>query len=415
MSDDVVRVEGLWKRYDIHPVHTLWARAADLGRRLSGRPRREDDFWALRDVNFRVRRGETLGVIGPNGAGKSTLLKVLCGVTAPTRGSVEVRGRVAPLIELGAGFHPELTGRENVLINGVMLGMSLREVRSKYDRIVEFSGLEDFMDTPVKKYSSGMFVRLGFSVAVHTDPDVLLVDEVLAVGDAAFQARCFDHMARKRREGRTTVFVSHNMGAISGFTERCIWLDSGRIRASGETAEVVRKYLQGVDQEIPAGAADLSSRPRQGRKPILTRIEVLQEGRVAPAVKMGSPVAFRVSLKADAPIESPLLGIGVDSRYGGRVVSLGSLYAPDGKCEAIREGHVTCEVGSLPLNQGKYFLTVTLSRGHPANVLDRVESACYFEVAPADVFGSGHIPDRGQGVMYWPARWRWQEAGAVET
>ncbi len=243
MNESVIQVSNLWKRYDIRPIHTLLGKGRYLLERITGRREREGVFWALRDVSFEVKRGETLGIIGPNGAGKSTLLKILCGVTALTRGSLRVEGAVAPLIELGAGFHPELTGRENVLINGIILGMSRREMNRKYEQIVEFAELGEFMDTPVKKYSSGMFVRLAFAVAVHTEPDVLLVDEVLSVGDFSFQKKCMDYMRDlMERNNVTVVLVSHSAPRIQTFCSRVILLDHGRVKIDSDPVHALRKY-----------------------------------------------------------------------------------------------------------------------------------------------------------------------------
>lgn len=207
----------------------------------------QHDFWALRDVSLQVRRGETTGVIGHNGAGKSTLMKLLSGITAPTEGEIGICGRLAALIELGSGFHPELTGRENVFMSGAVLGMRRREIAAKFDRIVEFAGIGEFIDVPVKWYSSGMYVRLGFAIAAHIDVDILLVDEVLAVGDAAFQPKCYDRIAELRRAGTTIVIITHDLGAIERLTERVMLLDHGRVVTVGPPQEVVAAYRRAID------------------------------------------------------------------------------------------------------------------------------------------------------------------------
>ncbi|MCZ6785782.1 MAG: ABC transporter ATP-binding protein, partial [Planctomycetota bacterium] len=205
------------------------------------------EFWALRDLSFSVERGEALGIIGHNGAGKSTLLKLMSGIMEPTRGSLDVSGRLSALIEVGAGFHPDLTGRENVYLNGTILGMRRAEIRRKFDQIVAFSGLEEFIDTPVKRYSSGMRVRLAFAVAAHLEPEILLVDEVLAVGDVAFQNKCLGKMDEASRSSRTILFVSHNMGMMTRLCTRAIWIDGGQIRLSGSPTEVVAEYLSSAE------------------------------------------------------------------------------------------------------------------------------------------------------------------------
>jgi lipopolysaccharide transport system ATP-binding protein len=245
-----IEAEGLSKRYRIGEMQaaygTLRESLSHAGRRLSGREPRHapDEIWALQDVSFTVGTGEVLGVVGRNGAGKSTLLRVLTRITTPTSGRARIRGRVGSLLEVGTGFHPELTGRENIYLNGSILGMKRREIKQKLPEIVAFSGVERFIDTPVKRYSSGMYVRLAFSVAAHFEPEIMLVDEVLAVGDAEFQARCLGRMEDMGSTGRTVLFVSHNMQAITQLCERAILLDGGRIALDGPSNEVVASYLQ---------------------------------------------------------------------------------------------------------------------------------------------------------------------------
>jgi lipopolysaccharide transport system ATP-binding protein len=247
-----IEVQELSKRYRIGQMHAAYGTLRDSITRAAGRlagresPQAREEIWALRDVSFRVREGEVLGVIGRNGAGKSTLLKVLTRITAPTSGRAVIRGRVGSLLEVGTGFNPELTGRENVYLNGSILGMKRREIQRKLPDIIEFSGIDKFMDTPVKRYSSGMHVRLAFSVAAHLEPEILLVDEVLAVGDAEFQQRCLGRMEDFSGTGRTVLFVSHNMQTVNQLCERAIWLDGGQIVADGEPSDVVTRYLHTV-------------------------------------------------------------------------------------------------------------------------------------------------------------------------
>jgi lipopolysaccharide transport system ATP-binding protein len=245
----VIKAEALAKRYRLgeHQAAygTLRESLAHAGRRFTGREHRQEtqEIWALRDVSFEVEQGEVLGVVGRNGAGKSTLLKVLTRITAPTSGRVEIQGRVGSLLEVGTGFHPELTGRENVYLNGAILGMKRREIDQRYDAIVEFSGVEKFIDTPVKRYSSGMYVRLAFAVAAHLEPEILLVDEVLAVGDAEFQRRCLGRMEELGNSGRTVVFVSHMLAAVAQLCDRAIQIEGGSIVGNGPAAEVIATYL----------------------------------------------------------------------------------------------------------------------------------------------------------------------------
>jgi lipopolysaccharide transport system ATP-binding protein len=251
MHDVVMAMHEVSKKFRKGELHDslrdfMPALARRLFRRPSAAELREREFWALRDVSFEVRRGEALGIIGSNGAGKSTILKILSGIMRPTRGSLVVRGRLSALIEVGAGFHPDLTGRENVFLNGTILGMSRQEIRSKFDQIVEFSGLAEFIDTPVKRYSSGMFARLGFSVAAHVDPDVLIVDEVLSVGDFVFQQKCQDKMRAILNGGATVIFVSHNLRAVTDLCSRALLLERGHVVETGPANQVVQTYLNRV-------------------------------------------------------------------------------------------------------------------------------------------------------------------------
>jgi lipopolysaccharide transport system ATP-binding protein len=251
MSDVAIRVEQLAKQYTIGTLqrrpNTLRDHLVGTIQRLLQKVRRQvslpETIWALKDVSFEVKQGEVLGIIGCNGAGKSTLLKILSRITEPTRGRAEIYGRVASLLEVGTGFHPELTGRENVYLNGAVLGMSRAEITRKFDEIVAFSGVEKFIDTPVKYYSSGMKVRLAFSVAAHLEPEILIIDEVLAVGDAAFQQKCLGRMQHVAHEGRTVLFVSHNMGAISNLCDGALWIDGGCLRKKGSVNEIINNYL----------------------------------------------------------------------------------------------------------------------------------------------------------------------------
>ena len=262
MSLATIRVQQLGKKYDVAPVHRDYPTLRDQLASAAARPFRPlfrhardsdtvvaGDFWALRDVSFEVRRGEVLGVIGPNGAGKSTLLRILSRITEPTEGDAWIRGKTASLLELGMGFHPELTGRENVILNGVILGIPRREILRRFDQIVAYAGLERFIDTPVKRYSSGMYVRLAFSVAAQLDSDVLIVDEVLAVGDLEFQAKSIGTMEGESRHGRTILFTSHNMADVHRICHRCLVLDRGHVAFIGDVERGIRFYAENIQQE----------------------------------------------------------------------------------------------------------------------------------------------------------------------
>ena len=298
-----ITAEGISKRYQIGQLQsgygTLRDSLAEAAARLVHRDfhRHQDEIWTLRDVSFKVGEGEVLGVIGRNGAGKSTLLKILTRITPPTEGRAEIAGRVGSLLEVGTGFHGELTGRENVFLNGSVLGMKHREIQRKFSDIVEFSGVEKFIDTPVKRYSSGMYVRLAFAVAAHLEPEILLVDEVLAVGDAEFQRRCLGRMEDFSGSGRTVLFVSHNMQTIAQLCDRTIWLDDGRVVSDGPSSEVVARYLQsGYGKTASVEWSDVEAAP--GDKLVrLRRVRVFQDGETADAVDVRRPIGIEIAFR----------------------------------------------------------------------------------------------------------------------
>ena len=300
----VIKAEGLGKRYTLGEQQaaygTLRESLARAGRRLSGREHRHEaeQIWALRDVTFEVQQGEVLGVIGRNGAGKSTLLKVLTRITSPTAGRAEIRGRVGSLLEVGTGFHPELTGRENVYLNGAILGMKRREIDRRYDAIVEFSGVQKFIDTPVKRYSSGMYVRLAFAVAAHLEPEILLVDEVLAVGDAEFQRRCLGRMEELGSSGRTVLFVSHQLPAVAQMCDRAIQINGGTVVGDGRAAEVIANYLHQTHSSGPARSWTPETAPGNDLARILG-VRLLPHDGMPPGVvdvrrPIGIELVFRV-------------------------------------------------------------------------------------------------------------------------
>jgi ABC-type polysaccharide/polyol phosphate transport system ATPase subunit len=306
MTGNAIEVEHLSKRYRLGesmPGRTLReAVAGSVRGRRRQQPRQE--LWSLRDVSFQVPEGQSLGVVGRNGAGKSTLLKILAMITQPTAGRSRTRGRLAPLLEVGTGFHPELTGRENVYLNGAILGMSRHDTARRFDEIVAFAGVERFVDTPVKRYSSGMYLRLAFSVAAHLEPDILVVDEVLAVGDAEFQAKCLGRMATVEREGRTVVFVSHNLEAIVQLCPRAIWLDQGATRAIGPAGEVVDTYLGALGREVDELVED------RGGPVALRSVQVL-DARDRPVEVMRRDQPFAVEVRFAVRTAVPGLDVAV--------------------------------------------------------------------------------------------------------
>jgi ABC-type polysaccharide/polyol phosphate transport system ATPase subunit len=278
--------------------------------------RRRSEFWALRNVSFAVERGEALGIIGHNGAGKSTILKLLSSITAPTSGEIVIDGRLAALIEIGSGFHQELTGRENVYLNGALLGMRRREITAKLDSIVEFAGVERFIDTPVKHYSSGMYLRLGFSIAAHLDPEILLLDEVLAVGDAAFQAKCLDRVTELRRAGTTIVFISHNLHAVSRLCERTLLLRSGEIVSDGPTSEVIAEYERILFDLTPSAAHGdpIITQPQAAKIDSLTFYDA--GNRRTNSVHTGASLRARVEFEVSEPIDDAVIEVYFYSVFG---------------------------------------------------------------------------------------------------
>jgi lipopolysaccharide transport system ATP-binding protein len=335
-----VKVEDLSKRYRLGVINRdmLYKDLQSRWAKLRGKPdpnapithihqnriEKGDEFWALRNVDLEIPEGSVFGIIGRNGAGKSTLLKILSQITAPTEGQIKIKGRVASLLEVGTGFHPELTGRENVFLNGAILGMSRAEVRSKFDEIVEFSEIKEFIDTPVKRYSSGMYVRLAFAVAAHLDPDILIVDEVLAVGDAAFQKKCISKMNSVAGHGKTVVLVTHQMGLARSLTKQAAWVDQGRVREVGSTAEVTEAYLASADQvRISADAGLTDSRMRRG--PGNARIESLEirstDGVVKNRFRRGEKIQVNLTLKTFSKCNGLALSVGLKVGAGNMLMS----------------------------------------------------------------------------------------------
>jgi lipopolysaccharide transport system ATP-binding protein len=335
-----------------------------------------EKFWALRNVSFRINHGDAIGIIGRNGAGKSTLLKILSRITEPTEGRALLRGRVASLLEVGTGFHPELTGRENIYLNGAILGLSRREIRNKFDEIVAFAEIETFLDTPVKRYSSGMYTRLAFAVAAHLEPDILIVDEVLAVGDAEFQKKCFGKMDEaSRREGRTVLFVSHNLAAISEMTNRAILLDAGSIVCDGPVADVISKYLsRGVGQSIYVAPSS-----KRSESPYVSRIEVHTSNQDA-VHEFGKTLEMKFWIRHDKPMTQGCFHIQIFNQYQHPVIHAYA-FNPGVKFGTVPgETILTCRFPTLRLNVGKFHLRTYLSEPPGQEVYEMLDGLCPFEI-----------------------------------
>jgi lipopolysaccharide transport system ATP-binding protein len=425
-SNVAIRVEGLGKCYRIGAVRARYRTLRDAlaaawpsaSRAGGGDPAAgSDDFWALRDVSFEVARGEVIGIIGRNGAGKSTLLKILSRITEPTSGFADIYGRVGSLLEVGTGFHPELTGRENIFLNGAILGMRRQEIERKFDEIVAFAEVERFVDTAVKHYSTGMHLRLAFGVAAHLEPDILMVDEVLAVGDAEFQRKCLGKMNDVAQHGRTVLLVSHDMTAVAHLATRCLWLDAGRIVRAGTTERVIREYTQRNADRV----VDLASRmDRRGDGVIRLQSISFLDGRGEPvhAVGSGAPVTIAVTYTSHAaPVDPRDVWLDMTFRDGlGHPVATLSTRFGSIVVDGPSSGELTlnCHVPSLSLADESYSLDLWLAYRH--GLSDQVLRAADLLVTPSNYFGTGHAPvKRKHGAGLIQHRWTVSAAAAQPT
>jgi lipopolysaccharide transport system ATP-binding protein len=393
LTDAVIQVDRLSKRYRLGgrrgSYRTLRDSLAGLAKgSWLRRGERAGTFWALRDISFELRSGQVLGLIGANGAGKSTLLKILSRITEPTEGRAVLHGRVGSLLEVGTGFHGELSGRENIFLNGAILGMRRAEIARQFDRIVSFAEVESFVDTPVKHYSSGMYLRLAFAVAAHLEPEILLVDEVLAVGDAAFQKRCLGKIGEVAQEGRTVIFVSHNLSAVERLCDQALLLDHGRISFQGPTADAIERYLQngpGAEGML----AEAARRPGRGRVRF-TRVRVLCDGRPAVHLTSGS----RVELLFDYHVEDtaePVRGMRIRVAWTNLLGDTLFVCMSDTSGAPLEltgpSGTIRIAIPDLPLHQGTYRIQAWLKSGRELE--DQVVDAVELTVAGGDFFGRG--------------------------
>jgi lipopolysaccharide transport system ATP-binding protein len=420
MPGPAIRVEGLGKKYVLGETHerSLAERLAGLFRRSSAAlPAKSKEFWALRDVDLELEEGMALGIVGGNGAGKSTLLKVLSRITPPTTGRALVRGRLASLLEVGTGFHPELTGRDNVFLNGTILGMRKAEVVRKFDEIVAFAGVEQFIDTPVKRYSSGMYVRLAFAVAAHLEPDVLIVDEVLAVGDVGFQKRCLGKMGDVTRQGRTVLFVSHNMAAVQKLCARAVWLDHGRVKMSGGAGEVVEEYVRASIEEdasrpgLPAGVLyRLDSTTEEGDADLESIEMVDDRGQPLAALRTWDAVRFRIGFRVRRSYRSFSAELRFSTPEGVPLVVTST--TPDQRVPfAVEPGRhvVECRFEQFPLSAGEFVIGAALAIPG-VEYVRRHDSLAPLKVAPRDVYGSALPPASSRYLV--AAQHSWSEPRA---
>ena len=418
--DAIIQCRSLSKRYQLgvmgHETDTfreflmqmIRAPFSIAGRKSDSEavhPRRKEYLWALKDIDFDVEEGSVVGVIGGNGAGKSTLLKVLSRITDPTEGEIRIRGRLASLLEVGTGFHPELTGRENVYLNGAILGMRRAEIAAKFDEIVAFSEIEQFLDTPVKRYSSGMYVRLAFSVAAHLDPEILVVDEVLAVGDVAFQKKCIGKMSDVSRSGRTVLFVSHNMAVVQNLCSSGMVLDHGRITYRGPVRDAISNYLNVVMHNTHGRGDhvfDLDSASREGMKTRRRRLKKLElytsdDKPLTGGLPVGAPLKVAIEFEVERLAMDFDMAVSFETLFGHTVLSTSTQFQPEPVViERVGPQRLILDVPSMTLMPGEYRLRIEFkSRGIR---VDRVENAGRLTIVSGDYYGSGKMPENGAFV-----------------
>lgn len=412
MSDIAVRVENISKKYDIGNTSSGSLRETIAGLfSKNGQNKTDDEFWALKDISFEVKKGEAIGIIGKNGAGKSTLLKVLSRITEPTTGRIEIDGRVSSLLEVGTGFHPELTGRENVFLNGTILGMSRAEVKAKFDEIVDFSGVEKFLDTPVKRYSSGMKVRLAFAVAAHLEPEILIIDEVLAVGDAEFQKKCLGKMEDVAGQGRTVLFVSHNMAAVKSLCIKGVLLKNGSIIKQGNVEDAIDYYLtesfKSSENNLIPGNYNLSIRENPyGKSPIIRNLMLFDEkGEVTDTFAMGS--ALKLSIETDGlnNYSNADVGVIIKSRSDQWLTSINTaMVKPQIKEPREKIERVNLFIPKLYLTEDSYLIDLSIAQKGIGR-LDYVENAASINIVDNGVYSNGYRVNNYFGVFYTEGSW----------
>ncbi|SRR5713226_7557037 len=419
MSEIAIHVENVGKLYRIGELQkykalrdtlsdALYAPFRAAASLLNGRNGHEptassrssnNHFWALKEVSFEVKKGEVVGIIGRNGAGKSTLLKILSRITKPTEGYVRIHGRVGSLLEVGTGFHPELTGRENIYLNGAIIGMRKKEIDRKFDEIVAFAEVEKFIDTSVKLYSSGMYVRLAFAVAAHMEPEIMLVDEVLAVGDAAFQKKCLGKMSDVAKQGRTVLLVSHNMGVLREIVGRAVWLDEGRTLYDGDITEAISRYLSSGQMSNDM-VVDLSNHPRRrpGMKTILKHtVCKTSSGIPSKDFSQSDEVILELDYAAFDGVKLSGAGFILTTMEGIRVGGFNTYMAYQPPYKLPQVGKVTFIIPARQLTPGSYFVTVSLG-SHQGILEDKVENAISFTIQSSDIYGTGYLLTKEDGV-----------------
>lgn len=416
MSDTVIRVENLGKKYTIgHQKESqrytalrdvIASKAKSLGDHLNPfKPSgsslsTKEEFWALKDVSFEIKQGDRVGIIGRNGAGKSTLLKVLSRITEPTEGRINISGRVASLLEVGTGFHPELTGRENIYLNGAILGMGRAEIKQKFDEIVDFAEVERFLDTPVKRYSSGMYVRLAFAVAAHLDPEILIVDEVLAVGDRQFQRKCLGKIENVGKEGRTVVFVSHQMSAVENLCTTSIVLRQGKIYYSGNVKSGIQKYLDDSEKTVRESSVRDIKRSGSGDIKITGFSVEASSGKRLSSVACGQDIilVFDYEIPINRNPKNVSVGFSLHNNFGDMLSILYSEYCGELFSNLEKSGKICCQIKDFPYASGQYQIRArVLANGIEADWPR--ETIGTIDVEAGDFYGTGYVPEPGTGSM----------------
>jgi len=417
MIDSVIRVKNLGKRYRIGGYERYKTLRDTLTDTLTapfrwqrhGNPANgkglPDHVWALKDISFEISRGEVVGIIGRNGAGKSTLLKLLSRITEPTEGQAEIHGRVGSLLEVGAGFHPELTGRENIYLNGVILGMRKVEITKKFDEIVAFAEIEKFLDTPVKHYSSGMYMRLAFAVAAHLEPEILLIDEVLAVGDLAFQKKCLGKISDVASQGRTVLFVSHNLIAVENLCSRSILLKQGEVLVAGETRQVLSEYI-GENARVSKDLASCPNRKGSGEIRFISCAILPPDGPIRSGIRSGEDFIIRLQFRCFRRVQKPAFSLALRSTFGAPIFAV---YTTDLGIEigpVERNGFIDLRIFRANLMPGIYLVDIAAGDEFDPHRYDLTLEASELHVESSDVYGSGKLRGAGWNLVYFDCQWQ---------
>lgn len=385
--NSAIQVEGLSKKFRLYHERNQYLKSA----LLRGKRARYEDFWAVDDVSFEVREGTTFGIIGSNGSGKSTLLKCIASVLYPEKGQVITRGRTAALLELGSGFHPDLSGRENVYLNGALLGLTRAELGRKFEEIVDFAGLDEFIDTPVKNYSSGMAVRLGFAIAINVDPEILIIDEVLAVGDAAFQQKCYQKIESFRRDGKTILFVSHGLGDVTTLCSQVLWMEKGKAKAVGRSVDLVSEYLGASHRALHKPNETTGKRWGNGEFQVAS-VEVLSpEGEPTDVVHTGTEMTVRINYERHSDVEDVVAGLRITHLHGMQVFGTNSRRRGASLGSFGSRGHVDLHIPTIPMLSGTYQISVDLSDSSELYTYDHWGQCATFEVLQGTVQDEGLV------------------------